>query len=149
MKLRSSIFFIWMLKNMRLRRSQNVPHFGEKCSKSRRLLRLCLRPRWEAYHAPSDPLVVGSFLPPAIAASRLRRLHFLQFYQYLSLHTPLWSALPCSDPPRDHSIPRAQALQSCRPKRGNRQGTNNQLDLVSHDNREIHLIPLEISLKSS
>ena len=36
-----------------------------------------------AYDAPPDPLVVRGFLPSAIAASRLRRLHFPQISQDL------------------------------------------------------------------
>src|SRR6218665_2267620 len=45
-----------------------------KCSKSRWFLGLHPIPRWGAYDAPPDPLVVRVFLPSAIAASRLRRL---------------------------------------------------------------------------
>ena len=40
--------------------------------------------RIRAYDAPPDPLVVRGFLPSAIAASRLRRLHFPQISQDLS-----------------------------------------------------------------
>ena len=36
--------------------------FGMKCSKSRRFLGLCPRPRWGAYVPPPDPLVVRGFL---------------------------------------------------------------------------------------
>jgi len=36
-----------------------------------------------AYDATPDPLIVRGFLPSAIAASGLRRLHFPQFFQYL------------------------------------------------------------------
>src|SRR6218665_4176317 len=38
----------------------------------------------EAYDAPPDPLVARGFLPSAIAASLLRRLHFPHFSQALS-----------------------------------------------------------------
>src|SRR6218665_4168072 len=61
---------------MRLTPSQNVLYFGIKCSKWRLFLGLCPRPRWGAYDAPSDPLVVRSFLPLAIAPSRLRHQQF-------------------------------------------------------------------------
>jgi len=54
--------------------SKNILHFGLKCSKSHRLLGLRQRPRWGAYDAPSDPLVVRGFLPSAITVSRLRHL---------------------------------------------------------------------------
>src|SRR6218665_3867568 len=63
---------------MRLPGSQNVLHFGLKCSKSRRFLGLRPRPHWGAYHAPPDPLVVRGFLHSAIAASRLRRPTLLE-----------------------------------------------------------------------
>src|SRR6218665_2131506 len=42
-------------------------------------------PAGGAYDAPPDPLVVRGFVPSAIAASRLRRLHFPQISQDLSL----------------------------------------------------------------
>ena len=41
-------------------------------------------PAGGAYDAPPYPLVVRGFLPSAIAASRLRRLHFPKFSQDLS-----------------------------------------------------------------
>src|SRR6218665_2274881 len=69
------------LKKVSLPGSQNVLHFGLKCSKSRRLLGLCPRPRWGAYDDPPDPLVVRGFLPSAIAASRLQRLILLELPQ--------------------------------------------------------------------
>src|SRR6218665_2877152 len=56
-----------------------------------------------AYDAPPDPLIVRDFLHSAIAASRLRRLHFPQISQDLSppkLHTDfrLWTVgLPKHD----------------------------------------------------
>src|SRR6218665_520890 len=71
---------------MRLPGSQNVLHFGLKCSKSRRLLGLRPRPRWGAYHAPPDPLAVKGILPSAIAASRLRRLTLLELPQNKNSH---------------------------------------------------------------
>src|SRR6218665_441737 len=69
---------------MRLTGSKNVLHFGIKCSKSLRFRGLRPRSRLGAHDAPPDPLVARGFLPSAIAASRLRRLHFSQFFQYLS-----------------------------------------------------------------
>src|SRR6218665_468640 len=57
-----------------------------KCSKSRRLLGLRPRPRWGAYHAPPDPLVVRGFLSSAIAASRLQRLTLLELPQNKNSH---------------------------------------------------------------
>src|SRR6218665_3976254 len=50
-----------------------------KCSKSSRFLGLRPRPRWGSLRRPPDPLVVRGFLPSAIAASRLWRLHYPQF----------------------------------------------------------------------
>src|SRR6218665_3250556 len=44
----------------------------------RRFLGLRPRPRWGPHDAPPSPLVGRGFLPSAIAASRLRRLQFLQ-----------------------------------------------------------------------
>src|SRR6218665_3575103 len=61
---------------MRLTTSQNTLHFGMKCSKSRQFLGLRPRPRWGAYDAPTDPLVVRGFLPSAIAASGIWPLQF-------------------------------------------------------------------------
>jgi len=62
-----------LLKILRFTRSQNVPNFGMKCSKSCRFLEL--RPG-ELTTLPPDPLVARSFLPSAIAASRLWRSQF-------------------------------------------------------------------------
>src|SRR6218665_676218 len=73
-----------MFKNVRLQGSKIVLHLGLKCSKSRRFLGLRPRPRWGSLQRSPDPLVVRGFLPSAIAASRLRRLHFPQFSQDLS-----------------------------------------------------------------
>src|SRR6218665_3267808 len=56
---------------MRLTTSQNALHFGMKCSKSRRFLGLRLRPRWGAYNAPPNPLVVRGFLPSCFAPTAL------------------------------------------------------------------------------
>ena len=64
--------------------SQNVLHFGIKFSKSRRFLGLRPRPHWGSLRRSPDPLIVRGFLPLAIAASRLRRLHFPQFSRFLS-----------------------------------------------------------------
>src|SRR6218665_4088186 len=72
---------------MRLPGSQNVLHLVLKCSKSRRFLGLRPRPRWGAYHAPPDPLVVRGFFPSAIAASRLRRLTLLELPQNKNSHS--------------------------------------------------------------
>ena len=47
---------------MRLTISQNILHFGIKCSKLCRFLGPHHRPRWGAYDAPPDPLVVGGYL---------------------------------------------------------------------------------------
>src|SRR6218665_1292231 len=63
---------------MRLTASQNALHFGMKCSKLRRILGLRPIPSWGSLRRSSDPLVGRSFLPLAIAASRLRRLQFPQ-----------------------------------------------------------------------
>src|SRR6218665_2458887 len=55
-----------------------------KCSISRRFLGLRRRPRWGSLRHSPDPLVVSGFLPSAIAASRLRHLHF----PYFSISVP-------------------------------------------------------------
>src|SRR6218665_1571692 len=69
-------YFFDLFKNVRSTESQNVLHFGLKCSKSRRFLGLrdLGAPRWGAYDALPDPLAVKGSLPSAIAFSRLRRL---------------------------------------------------------------------------
>ena len=77
-------------KNYEINKSPKCAPFRMRRSKSRRFLGLRSRPRWGAYDAPSDPLVVRGFLPSAIAASRLRRLQFSQ------LRPPM---IPKLDPP--------------------------------------------------
>src|SRR6218665_626497 len=72
-----TIFFDLIVKKYEIYKSPKCAPLGMKCSKSRRFLGLRglrPRPRWRAYDAPSDPLVVSGFLSSAIAASRLRRL---------------------------------------------------------------------------
>src|SRR6218665_1425688 len=48
--------------------------FDLKCSKMRWRLGLRPRPRWGAYDAPPDPLIVSGFAPKALAPRPLRRL---------------------------------------------------------------------------
>src|SRR6218665_820504 len=50
----------------------------EILKKLRRFLGLLPRPRWKPHDAPPSPLVGRGFLISAIAASRLRRLQFLE-----------------------------------------------------------------------
>ncbi len=53
MKISLICYFVDLIvKILRFTRSQNVPHFGMKCSKSLRFLGLGPRPRWGAYDAP-------------------------------------------------------------------------------------------------
>jgi len=77
------LFFDLIVKNMRLRTSQNALYFGMKCSKLRRLLGLRPRPHSESVRRSPDPLVGRDFLPSAIAASRLRRLQFPDSHAYM------------------------------------------------------------------
>src|SRR6218665_2650499 len=76
---------------MRLTISQNVLHFDMKCSKVR---------RWGAYGAPPNSLVGRGFLSSAIAASRLRRLHYFpdsHVYMRNTIQFP-----PSQSPPPRH-----------------------------------------------
>src|SRR6218665_3762571 len=90
-------YFFDLFKNVRSTESQNVLHFGMKCSKSRRFLglRVLGAPRSGAYDAIPDPLVVKGFLPSAIAFSRLRRL--------IQLKPPKQKSPPRYSPPK-HKI---------------------------------------------
>src|SRR6218665_1036647 len=69
-------FFDLIVKNLRFTRSQNAPNFGMKCSTALRFLGLRPRSRWGSLRGYPDPLVARSFLPTAIAASRLQRPQF-------------------------------------------------------------------------
>src|SRR6218665_2041335 len=71
-------------KNMRFARSPNELHFGIKCTQFLHKMFKIASASGETYNAPPDPLVGRGFLPSAIAASRLRRLHCSQFSQFLS-----------------------------------------------------------------
>src|SRR6218665_4124585 len=70
---------------MRLTTSQNALHFGIKCSKLRRLLGLRPRPRWGAYDAPSDPLVVRA---SCLRQSQLRAFGACTFPKFLKICPP-------------------------------------------------------------
>src|SRR6218665_1824223 len=92
-------FFYLITKNLRFTRSQNVPNFGMKCSKSLRFLPLRPTPRWGSLQRSPDPLVVRGLLPSAIAASRLQRSqfdlssHVWKSTQLLDLNFPLQAPL--------------------------------------------------------
>src|SRR6218665_750181 len=75
-----TIFFDLIVKKYEIYKSPKCAPLGMKCSKSRRLLGLRPRPRWGSLRRSPSPPSRGGFLPSAIAASRLRRLHFPQIF---------------------------------------------------------------------